>query len=442
MHLIPVAAAAAAWLLTSQATAQGIGSADTHPKLTTSKCTLADGCVPHSTSLVLDASFHPLRAADPSSTTTTTSTARPCGGYGGAAWDEALCPDRESCARNCVFDGAEYEGNGVAANGSELVLRQYMQRDGVAVPVSPRVYLLDEEGDGEGEKGEGEGGNYAVLHLRNQEISFDVDVSKLVCGMNGAMYLAEMNATGARSALNPAGAAYGTGYCNAQCPVLPFINGEANLDSHGSCCSELDLWEANSVATALTPHTCSAPGVFACAGAECGSLGNCDKSGCPYNPYKLGNSTFYGPGSDTVIDTSRPFTVTTQFLESMGVMNEIRRTYVQDGRTIPNARVPAASPTVPPGDSIKMSHCQAVGAMFEELGGLAQMGRALDRGMVLVFSIWNDDAQFMNWLDSAGSGPCTRTEGDPELIRANHADTEVTFSNIRWGDLGSTTLSL
>ncbi|KAI0009545.1 glycoside hydrolase family 7 protein [Xylariaceae sp. FL0662B] len=421
MHPAVATAAKATWLLlllARQAAAQGIGNAETHPKLTTERCTKVDGCVKHETSIVLDASFHALRAKDGTAS---------CGGYGGAAWSPELCPDREACARNCVFDAAAYETNGVRANGSTLVLNQYMDRDGVAaVPVSPRAYLLNDEGDGE---------NYAVLYLKDQEISFDVDVSKLVCGMNGALYLSEMNATGARSALNPAGARYGTGYCDAQCPVLPFINGVANMDSHGSCCSELDLWEANAAATALTPHTCVEPGVFACAAEQCGSLGNCDKSGCPYNPYKVGNATYYGPGG--VIDTRRPFTVTTQFLTSMGSMNEIRRWYVQDGRAIANARVSSA--TIPPGDSIKMSHCQAVGAMFEQLGGLAHMGQALDRGMVLVFSIWNDDAQFMNWLDSAGSGPCTRTEGDPEIIRANHADTSVTFSNIRWGDIGSTT---
>lgn len=56
---------------------------------------------------------------------------------------------------------------------------------------------------------------------------------------------------------NKAGAKYGTGYCDAQCPRdLKFINGEANVGAwsgssndpnagvggHGSCCTEMDIW--------------------------------------------------------------------------------------------------------------------------------------------------------------------------------------------------------
>lgn len=196
-------------LLASQTAAQGIGNAETHPKLATEKCTLKDGCVKQDTSIVLDASFHALRENNGTAL---------CGGYGGALSKE-LCPDHEACARNCVFDGADYEGSGVSANGSSITLRMYMHNaDGNLTSVSPRVYLLDAEED-----------DYEVLFLKHGEISFDVDVSKLVCGMNGALYLAEMNKTGARSALNPAGAQYGTGYCDAQCPALPFIDGVVSV---------------------------------------------------------------------------------------------------------------------------------------------------------------------------------------------------------------------
>ena len=76
---------------------------------------------------------------------------------------------------------------------------------------------------------------------------------------------------------NDAGAAFGTGYCDAQCPHdIKFIAGEANVidwkanpndfsnnmgaGKYGACCAEMDIWEANSMATAYTPHTCSPPG--------------------------------------------------------------------------------------------------------------------------------------------------------------------------------------
>ncbi|KAI1376442.1 glycoside hydrolase family 7 protein [Hypoxylon crocopeplum] len=426
-------AAIAAWLFFARqaAVAQGVGNAEVHPQLMTEKCTIKGGCVKQNTSVVLDASFHGLRETNGTGS---------CGGYGGALSKE-LCPDHEACARNCVFDGADYEGSGVSANGSSLTLNMYMQRDGNMTSVSPRVYLLDAAED-----------NYEVLFLKNQEISFDVDVSKLVCGMNGAMYLAEMNKTGARSALNPAGAKYGTGYCDAQCPALPFIDGVANIESKGACCNEMDLWEANSLASAFTAHACSKPGVFQCKGDECNYLGICDKSGCAYNTWRLGNQSYYGPntspttdtpGSRFTVDTTRPFTVTTQFLKSempsgvfQGVLNEVRRLYVQDGVVIENAGV--ADPYMPPGDSLRMSHCQALGKTFDDLGGLTTAGQALDRGMVLAFSIWNDDRQFMNWLDAGNAGPCSLEEGAPALIREKRPDTSVTFSNIRWGDIGST----
>lgn len=59
--------------------------------------------------------------------------------------------------------------------------------------------------------------NYELMRLVNMELAFNVDVSKLGCGMNGALYLSEMDVSGSRSDLNPAGAAYGTGECDAQC---------------------------------------------------------------------------------------------------------------------------------------------------------------------------------------------------------------------------------
>jgi len=68
----------------------------------------------------------------------------------------------------------------------------------------------------------------------NQEFSFDVDVSKLPCGLNGALYFVEMDADGGKSkySTNEIGAAYGSGYCDAQCPHdLKWINGEANIEN-------------------------------------------------------------------------------------------------------------------------------------------------------------------------------------------------------------------
>ena len=61
---------------------------------------------------------------------------------------------------------------------------------------------------------------------------------------------------------NKAGAKYGTGYCDSQCPHdIKFIEGKANINGWtpssnsantgtgdlGACCSEMDIWEANSI---------------------------------------------------------------------------------------------------------------------------------------------------------------------------------------------------
>ena len=59
--------------------------------------------------------------------------------------------------------------------------------------------------------------DYYMFHLKNREFTFDVDVSNLPCGLNGALYFVEMDKDGGLSKFssNKAGAKYGTGYCDA-----------------------------------------------------------------------------------------------------------------------------------------------------------------------------------------------------------------------------------
>ena len=111
--------------------------------------------------------------------------------------------------------------------------------------VGARLFLMEDQS------------TYKMFKLLNKEMSFTVDVSKLPCGMNGALYLVDMDPDGGMSKYptNAAGAAYGTGYCDAQCPHdMKMINGQANMigwnsnpkdpnsgkGSWGSCCSEMD----------------------------------------------------------------------------------------------------------------------------------------------------------------------------------------------------------
>jgi cellulase len=154
---------------------------------------------------------------------------------------------------------------------------------------SPRVYLL------------GEDGKYVLMSLLNGELSVGVDLYALPCGKNGAFYLSEMAADGS-GGTGGAGAGAGNGYCDAQC--------------QGYCCNEMDILEANSQATAMTPHPCK------------GST--CDKNGCGYNPYASGQKGFWGPGK--TVDTSKVFTVVTQCAANGGKLSQITRKYIQNGR--------------------------------------------------------------------------------------------------------------
>lgn len=179
-------------------------SPEVHPKLTTYRCTTADGCTPVQNAIVLDSLAHPVHQINDTSAN--------CGSWGSPPPTD-VCPDKETCHENCIIEGiSDYTARGVITNGDALIMEHL---DDAGNLLSPRVYLLAEDED-----------HYEMMHLNDMEFTFDVDVSKLPCGMNGALYLSEMFEDGGRSDLNPLGATYGTGYCDAQCFVTPFINGE------------------------------------------------------------------------------------------------------------------------------------------------------------------------------------------------------------------------
>lgn len=193
-------------LLAASVQAQTMASGtENHPRLTTYKCTKAGGCQARTNYLVLDNLAHPVQQLNNPNAN--------CGDWGEKP-DPAACPDAETCQRNCIVQPiADYSRYGVTVNGDALKLDQLGNNGNV---VSPRVYLLEENKE-----------RYEMLQLTGGELAFDVDISKLPCGMNGALYLSEMEADGGKATtpLNKAGARYGTGYCDAQCYTTPFVNG-------------------------------------------------------------------------------------------------------------------------------------------------------------------------------------------------------------------------
>lgn len=270
--------------------------------------------------------------------------------YTGNSWDNSLCPNDEECAKNCALDGvdeATWHGTyGVETSGSAMKIG-FVTQGQYAKNVGSRNYLMD-------------GSQYKEFKMANKEFSFDVDVSNMPCGLNGALYFSQMPADGGLNEFsgNNAGSNYGTGYCDAQCPQdIKFINGEANSDGwhagasdpnagkgkYGSCCMEFDIWEANKMSQAFTAHPCDNAESLRCdstSGTTCGAnddryKGTCDKDGCDFATFRNGDHEFYGPGSNFQVDTTMPFTVTTQFVTADGTDNspvtEIRRHYVQHG---------------------------------------------------------------------------------------------------------------
>ncbi|CAK4205057.1 unnamed protein product [Aphanomyces euteiches] len=313
-------------------------------------------------------------------------------------WNATICPDPTTCAKNCAIDGVDYTAQGVTTDGGDI-----------HVKLNNRMYILEDDH------------NYRLYKVLNREFTFDVDMSQVPCGGNGAVYFVPMEQDGGTSKYptNKAGAAYGTGYCDAQCPGgINFVNGQANIKNVGQCCAEMDIWEANSISTVYTPHTCYNEGVFTCDNpTDCNS---CDKGGCGANAYAGGFRSFYGPGSTFNVDTTKPFTVVTQFYTDDNTPNgnlvEIKRFYVQNGKKIENP------------NSITDSFCSWA-TDFQTKGGMKGMGEALRPGMVLALSVWTGD---MSWLDSGNSGSCPSKP--PPVTSA-----PTTFSNIRLGEIGSTT---
>ena len=171
--------------------------------------------------------------------------------YSGNEWNPTYCPDSATCIQNCVIDGvdeATWTGTyGITAGGGSLTLK-YVTSGPYSTNIGSRVYLMESDT------------SYRMFNLKNREFSITIDSSNLPCGLNGAMYFVEMEKDGGASSYGNAGAQYGLGYCDAQCPHdMKFIGGTANVDGWtpstndanagfgdlGTCCYEMDIWEAN-----------------------------------------------------------------------------------------------------------------------------------------------------------------------------------------------------
>jgi len=225
----------------------------------------------------------------------------------------------------------------------------------------------------------------------------------------------------------------------------------------------MDIWEANSMSTAYTAHSCTVASHKRCDGTDCGDNpdhrfdGICDKNGCDMQTFRLGKKDFFGRASSFTVDTSQKVTVVTQFITDDGTdsgnLKEIRRHYRQNGKLIQTPNLTVGSGSF---DSITKEYCEAEVGLFKdktnflEKGGLKAMDAAMSHGMVLVLSLWDDHEANMLWLDSTyptdqdpsipgvARGSCDKASGNPDDVEKNHPDASVTFSNIKYGEIGST----
>ena len=435
---------------------QGYQKSEYHLPLSIETCTSNGGCQSANKKVTLDANW---RWLDHNGTN--------C--YTGNEWNWSYCPDPDTCAQQCSLEGvpsSDWTGTyGVQSSGSSLHLN-FVTQGPYSKNVGSRNYLLDNDDA------------YMMFYLKNQEFSFEVDVSNLPCGLNGALYFVNMQQDGGKSEgmYNNAGAKYGTGYCDAQCPKdIKFINGEANLldwdttsantgvGRWGACCAEMDIWEANKISSAYTLHPCEHSGLFRCEDdTTCGNNdtgdrfnGVCDKDGCDFNPFRAGVTDFFGPGK--TVDSTQKMRVITQFITDDGTpwgdLVEVRRKFEQNGQVFehPYSAIDTLDTQYDSiTDAMCTDHKNAFGDVndFSAKGGVKAMGDAMDDGMVLVMSLWDDYSVNMLWFDSTyptdktswggPRGTCSTDSGSPDDVENNEPWSNVTFSNIRIGDIDST----
>jgi len=337
--------------------------------------------------------------------------------------------------------GSANTSKGISVDGDVLTLTYGKGVGG------PRVYMIEEEGVNKN----------TMFSLVNQEFTFDVDLSEMPCGYNAALYFVGMSE-------NEGQAEDGTSYCDAQAVA-------------GTFCSEMDIMEANTVAQQVTTHACIdacgswTEGVDACKGTQGQQKTVCDQNGCGLNPFRYGpgtswntetnNAKWFGPSNKYDLDSSEKFTVVTQFKADSSGLTNITRFYMQNGKRIDLPTLYVLKPTdgqhmqgfVDP--SITEDFCTDIYDKWNgdaSLTPLAQIGKNMEKGMVLAMSAWYSQETYqggrpadgqsqtgMSWLDginewggkSIKSGPCdsTTTEGDGHYAK---------FSNIRIGDIGTT----
>ncbi|KAF2705932.1 glycoside hydrolase family 7 protein [Pleomassaria siparia CBS 279.74] len=125
----------------------------------------------------------------------------------------------DGCLENCSIEGADYQGTYGITAGNDSLTPKFITK--------VHLYLMKDTN------------NYEMFTLVGNDFTFDVDLSQLSCGINGALYFVSMPQKGHGTP----GAKYGTSYCDAQCARWqPSANDpNAGLGMKGARCAEMDI---------------------------------------------------------------------------------------------------------------------------------------------------------------------------------------------------------
>lgn len=114
--------------------------------------------------------------------------------FDGNEWNSEYCSDNAACTKNCAVEGSDYRGTyGITTSGNSLTLK-FITKGQYSTNIGSRTYLMKDTN------------NYEMFNLIGNEFTFDVDLSQLPCGLNGALYFVSMPQKGHGTP----GAKYGT----------------------------------------------------------------------------------------------------------------------------------------------------------------------------------------------------------------------------------------
>jgi len=223
--------------------------------------------------------------------------------------------------------------------------------------------------------------NYQNFSLFNKEVSYDIDLGKVGCSCNAALFFVSMpgfNQDGSMAQGND--------------PNLPWYCDATGIG--GVLCWEHDTIEGNQYAMGVTPHKCDKnPGQY---------ITQCHQRGCQSNTF-LEDPKAYCPDSSCTIDTRRPFRIVQRYIadETMTTLARIT-TRLHQGSS-----------------SFEWETCA-------QPDYLQELTEPFKGNWTMTFQLWGTTKETMDWLD----GP-TGCQGE-----CVPGETETTFSNLAIRSLG------